>query len=110
MNKYNKHDKLRKRVNLSFYKDDLELLKSRHGFIPDATQVKQILLTGEVKIITKNSNPDSIKILTQLSRIGNNINQVAFLSNAQKEVALTDLLISELEKLNELYQIISKSI
>jgi hypothetical protein len=71
------------------------------GLIPNATQARDILLFGEVKVITKNIDPMLPETIVLLRKIGNNINQMANLANAKKEAPLEVNLRIHLMKIKE---------
>lgn len=99
--KYAKHNKKRIRITISFYHEHRVILKEKIGFIPNATQARDMLLFGEVKIITRNIDPMLPEVIVQLRKIGNNINQMANLANAKKETPVEDVLRINLLKIRE---------
>lgn len=99
--KYAKHNKKRIRITVSFYHEHRVILKEKLGFIPNATQARDILLFGEVKVITKNIDPMLPETIVLLRKIGNNINQMANLANAKKEAPVEDNLRIHLLKIRE---------
>jgi hypothetical protein len=101
-NKYSKHDKKRIRISISLYHSHQIILKEKLGFIPNATQARDILLSGHVKVTTRNIDPILPDVLTQLRKIGNNINQMANLANAKKEVPAEAILKMQLMEIHEL--------
>lgn len=98
-NKYRKHDAKRKRINLSFYAKDIQTMKMRHGKILNSLEIKQLILTGEYKVITRNIDPLLAESIVQLRGIGNNVNQLANLANAKKEIPTEFLLMRHLEEI-----------
>jgi len=99
--KYDKHNKKRTRITISFYHEHQVILKEKMGFIPNATQARDMLLFGEVKVITKNIDPKLPETIIQLRKIGNNINQLTNLANAKKELRVEVSLRIHLMKIRE---------
>lgn len=99
--KYDKHNKKRTRITVSFYHEHRVILKEKMGFIPNATQARDMLLFGEVKVITKNIDPRLPETIVLLRKIGNNINQMANLANATKELQVDVSLRIHLMKIRE---------
>lgn len=110
--KYTKHNKKRKIIAISLYSKDRELMKQKYGKILNATQAKDILLTGEFTEVKVNVNEDPalLEILKNLNKIGNNINQLAYIANARKEVPSEALLLRELRALHELRDLLEKEL
>jgi hypothetical protein len=98
-NKYKKHDEKRQRIQISLYSGDLKVMKEKYGCILDATQSKSILLNGEFKQITRNEDPVLSETITQLRKIGNNINQLAHIANAKNEISAELFLLNHLTEL-----------
>lgn len=101
-NKHTKHDKKRVRIPISLYHSHQVILKDKLGFIPNATQARDILLFGEVNVKTRNVDPLLPEVLTQLRKIGNNINQMANLANAKKEAPAEGILRMQLMQIHDL--------
>ncbi|MCF8414635.1 MAG: MobC family plasmid mobilization relaxosome protein [Crocinitomicaceae bacterium] len=101
-NKDKKHDSKRTRIQISLYAKDKSLMKTKYGKILTATEAKEILLTGELKVITRNIDPLLPEVRTELRRIGNNINQLANLANAKKEIPALSMLKLQLMEIHEL--------
>jgi hypothetical protein len=101
-NKDKKHDSKRTRIQISLYAKDKLLMKTKYGKILTATEAKEILLKGELKLITRNHDPLLPEVRTQLRRIGNNINQMANLANAKKEIPAVSMLKLQLMEIHEL--------
>jgi hypothetical protein len=100
--KQQKHDKKRKKITISLYHSHELVLKQKLGFIPNATQVREILLNSEVNVITTIIDPLLPEAVTQLRKIGNNINQLANLANAKKEIPAVSMLKLQLMEIHEL--------
>lgn len=101
-NKDKKHDSKRTRIQISLYAKDKSLMKTKYGKILTAREAKEILLSGELKVKTRNVDPLLPEVLTQLRKIGNNINQLANLANAKKDIPATSLLKQELMNLHDI--------
>jgi hypothetical protein len=99
--KYDKHNKKRIRITISFYHEHRVILNEKIGFIPNATQARDMLINGEVKVITKNIDPMLPEAIVLLRKIGNNINQMANLANAKKEAPVEANLKIHLMKIRE---------
>jgi hypothetical protein len=102
IDKYKKHDLKRIRISISLYAKDKSLMNSKYGKILTATEAKEILLKGELKVITRNHDPLLPEAIIQLRKIGTNINQMANLSNAKKDVPAQSILRIHLLQLQEL--------
>lgn len=100
-NKYRKHDAKRKRINLSLYAKDIHAMKMRHGKILNSLEIKQLVLTGEYKVVTRNIDPLLAESIVQLRGIGNNVNQLANLANAKMEIPTEFLLMRHLEEIKK---------
>lgn len=101
-NKHKKHDNKRVRIPISLYHSHQIAMKNKYGFIPNATQARDMLLKGEVTVRTRNIDPLLPEVLTQLRKIGNNINQMANLANAKKEIPSESMLKFQLMQIHEL--------
>ena len=107
-NKDKKHDSKRTRIQISLYAKDRSLMKSKYGKLLTATEAKEILLKGELKVITRNHDPLLPDAIIQLRKIGTNINQMANLSNAKKDLPAQSMLKMQLLELQELISRLNK--
>jgi phosphomevalonate kinase len=98
-NKHTKHNKKRKVIGISLYAKDRELMKKKFGKVLNANEAKRALLTGECMIITKNIDPEVSNAVVELKRVGNNLNQIAFLANAKKEIPSELILLQSLKEI-----------
>lgn len=107
-NRHSKHNKKRKMIQISLYSKDQAIMKSKYGMLLNATQAKDILLIGEYtqRIVEINKTPLNSDVHNQLIRIGNNINQLAYVANARNETPQEALLLRELRDLKELVKLI----
>lgn len=103
-----KYDSKRKRINLTITKSVEEKLISKFGKYPNANEVLQALLENKVTIYTKVTDTNLIALLNEFKKIGNNINQIAFIANATKQTPLYDQLNNELDELKTLIKSINK--
>lgn len=103
-NKYKRHDAKRKRLSISLYKKDLAKMKSKFGKILTAAQAKEALLTGEYteRIVVIKDNPTDVQLMREMIKIGNNLNQIAHVSNSEKKISLEARLLNEITELNNL--------
>jgi hypothetical protein len=101
-NKHEKHNKKRIIIGVSLYHSHQVIIKEKLGFIPNGTEARDMLLFGEVKVITQNIDPLLPEVRTELRRIGNNINQMANLANAKKEIPALSMLKLQLMEIHEL--------
>jgi hypothetical protein len=95
-NRYKEHDEKRRRIWLSVYKDQEKKLLKKYGKTLNASDVMEILLTSEFKIRYQKDDIELRQIIVQLKKIGNNVNQIATLSNQKKEVIMYDVLLENL--------------
>lgn len=79
-----KYRKKLKRIMLEFTVEEQELFNEKFKFSLTQKKIKEILLNNSVTIINKVQNPEMIKIILELKKIGNNINQIARISNEKK--------------------------
>lgn len=84
--KHTKYEKKRKRINLSLTTSEQRLFKTKFGKDLTGPEIKKLLLNGELKIITRNIDPNLAEGIKQLIGIANNFNQLVHLANAKKEV------------------------
>ena len=100
--KFKKHDKKRIRIQLSLYAKDVNIMKGKFGFILNATQAKHALLKGEFNLITRNEDPVLTETITQLRKIGNNINQLSHVANATNTIPAELVLMQHLSEIRKL--------
>ena len=82
--------------------EKLEELTRESGMKPSEV-VRELILNGKV---AKCDCEEYRKILYHLSRIGNNINQIAKKANLEKE--LDEKILNELKKIKELLEILTE--
>lgn len=99
--KFKKHDKKRIRIQISLYSKDVNIMKGKYGLVLNATQAKKALLIGEFTVITRNEDPVLTQTITQLRKIGNNINQLAHLANAKNVVPAELVLMQHLSEIRK---------
>ena len=99
--KHAKHNKKRRIIGVSLYHKDQQIMKNKFGKILSATEAKQALLYDECLIITKKIDPEISKTVIELKRIGNNLNQLTFLANAQKNIPAELVLLEQLKEIKE---------
>lgn len=76
-----KHDLKRKRINISIYEKDEIQMKKKYGKLLSSTEIKNIVLEGEIVFKEKKDNTSINLLIVELKRIGNNINQLAHRAN-----------------------------
>ncbi len=99
--KHTRHNKKRKIIGVSLYHKDQKIMKEKYGCIMNATQAKKALLIGEFTVITRNEDPVLTQTITQLRKIGNNINQLAHLANAKNVVPAELVLMQHLSEIRK---------
>jgi hypothetical protein len=82
MDRKEKYEKKRKRVGLTLLESHQKYFIDKMGKIPTADQMLDILMDKPIKIIQIKRDPELRKLYTELSRIGNNLNQIAYNRNA----------------------------
>lgn len=107
-NRHKKHDKKRKRIQLSLYSTDLKKMKKKYGEILNARQVKDLIMTGEYtrRVMIFNETPMNYIVHNQLIRIGNNLNQLAYIANKENKTPVEALLLRELREIKEVRKIV----
>lgn len=86
--KHTRYEQKRKRINLSLKAPEQRKMKEKYGCILTGAQVKEIVFQEHVKIISKNRDPYLSDVIIQLTKIGNNLNQIAKVANQQKIVTV----------------------
>lgn len=99
--KHTKHNKKRKIIGISLYHKDQKIMKEKYGCIMNATQAKKALLIGEFTVITRNEDPVLTQTITQLRKIGNNINQLAHIANAKNVIPAELVLMQNLSDIRK---------
>lgn len=84
--KHIRYDKKRKRINLSLTPSEQRLFKTKFGKDLTGPEIKKLLLDGELKIITRNLDPNLAEGIKQLTGVGNNLNQLAYIANVKKDI------------------------
>lgn len=100
--KHTRYEQKRKRINLSLKAPEQRKMKEKYGCILTGSQVKEIVFQDHVKIITKNRDPHLIELIKKLTKIGNNLNQIAKVANQQKTVTVeifAKLHVEEIKKI-----------
>lgn len=86
---------------------ELETLnaKSQELGMSKSEYIRNIIMFGSTREITNFSKEDTRKIIYELNRIGNNINQIAYRVNSSKEVNDQDIvqIQDEMGKIIDLY-------
>lgn len=98
---HKKHNAKRKTIQVSLYDNDRVKMIQKYGHLLNASEAKKILLQGKISIQIERDNTDLKVLIVQLKKIGNNINQLALNSNANKKFILEGELRLELFKLDE---------
>lgn len=110
MDRRQKYEQKRTRINLSLRAVDLKKMKEKYGRVLTASEVKEIVLEDAIKIITKNRDPELSELIKQLSKIGNNLNQIARIANQKKDSAVASFADLQAGELIELVMRIRKKI
>lgn len=97
-----------KLFQLRLLDEEMEMLneKSSNVGMSKTEYIRNLILFGYVKNNQKMDNESLQKFLYEMNRIGNNINQIAYNSNAKKSTGKDEIvsLVREFENLLELYQ------
>lgn len=96
-----RHNDKRKHIGVSLYENDRALMIKKYGKVLGGGEIKKIILNGEVIIKVKQDNTDINILIVQLRKIGNNINQLAHISNANNNHLLENKLMLELNELKQ---------
>jgi len=95
-----KYEEKRVRIYVNLREKEQAYFMKKMGKIPNAAELRDILMGREIKIISYTENPQYDLILKNLRRIGNNINQISRTLNANEAVN-NDYIQRTLEELEE---------
>lgn len=90
--KRKKYESNRKVLKTSLNINEQETFLLKYGDFPNSVQLKDMLLTGTFKITKRVTISDLPILINNISRIGNNINQVVHLANSKKQLDQVSLL------------------
>lgn len=99
-----------KRIELTFNTNEYEILKKRFQNQIVSSDLKSVLLHGEYQKTVINKNDELARLLIELKKIGNNINQLSRISNAQNNVTSANQLEKTLIDLTKTSSLIKQKI
>ena len=99
--KHTRYEKKRKRINLSLTVSEQRLFFTKFKKDLTGPEIKKLLLNGELKNITRNLDPNLAEGIKQLIGVANNLNQIANLANAKKDVPAFILLRQHLDEVRK---------
>lgn len=83
--KHTRYERKRKRINISLKPVEQQKMRAQYGRLLTSSEIKEILFEGQIVIVTKNSDPNLVELIVQLSKLGNNLNQLARVANQHKQ-------------------------
>lgn len=105
-NKHIKHNKKRKMIQVSMYHKDRKMMIEKYGKMLNAYEAKKVLLTNEIMIIHQNKDPEISRAVVELKRIGNNINQLAYVANANMKIQEEFILLQQFREIKQIIRAI----
>lgn len=100
-NKYKKYDTKRKRINLAFTQSEQRKLTEKFGRMLRGPEIKKIIFDDELRIVTRNADPQLPSVINHLSKIGNNLNQITRIANEKRDVPADVVLTRHLAELRK---------
>ena len=86
-------------------KEQLQQIIAEHGVKNLSEFIRSVLLTGEYKLTNDECENLQADTIYHLAKIGNNLNQIARLTNIRKELDIT--VLQELQKIRELLELLT---
>ena len=95
------YEKKRVRINISLSQKEQRKMKNKFHRILNGPEVKEIIMNDRITITNRNSDPQFPEVIRQLSKLGNNLNQLVRLANQKKNFRVSGLLTLYLEEIKK---------